>query len=331
MNEQNSFKPFKPANTPEQAGASAVSARVIYDFTGGSSKETQTITPALLAKSIRRESGLAGIRSIPVQYWTLYGIITTMLEENNINYKPGEIFVQASSSKAYLTDDEKDAGYTQKAAPIDRWRFDKVLCLINLPNIMGGSGEDASLGRNAAIGLTLNKEGIMVSFAMNVWACSNFNVMGGTIMRSYGLGGREGTPWELMHHRLGIWMNSLEQMWKVENDIMHKMIQYQIPAEANVIEEVIGDLYIGAVEQAYFKGKEVPFNISELSEFTQAMIRSHKDQQQIANLWDVYNWGTSIMKPGQFDLGEIASNSNLWAEYLLEKFTIETPKFEILN
>jgi hypothetical protein len=254
-----------------------------------------------------------------------------MLEDRSINYKPGEIFVQANSSKAYLTDEDRDSGFTQKVAPIDKWRFDKVLCLVQLPNIMAGSGENAEHARNAAIGLTLNKEGIMVSFGMNVWACTNFNVMGGTIMRSYGMGGREGTPWELMQHRLGIWMDNIDQLWQVQNDIMHNMIDFQIPAGRNGIDEIIGDLYVGAVKQAYFKGPEVPFNISELSEFTQTMIRQQKEDQPINNLWDMYNWGTSIMKPGQFDIGEIANNSNLWADYLLERFTIETPQFEILN
>lgn len=326
--ENQSFKPFKPATGEVPKAAPE---RIVYDFSSGSSRETQIITPELLSKSIRRETGLAGIRSIPVQYWTLYSVISNMLEARNINYKPGEIHIQANSSKAYLTDTDKDAGFTQKVAPIDRWRFDKVICLVQLPNIMAGSGEDASLGRNAAIGLTLNKEGIMVSFGMNVWACSNFNVMGGTMMRSYGTSGREGMPWDLMQHRLGIWMDNLNQIWAVQNEIMHNMLDYNLGGHNNVIDEIIGDLYTGAVKQAYFKGPEVPFNISELSEFTQTMIKERKDEEQIANLWDVYNWGTSIMKPGQFDIGEIANNSNLWADYLLEKFTIETPTFEILN
>lgn len=176
---------------PNYKGAQAIP---IFEFEGKGT-DVQIISMDNLQRSIRRDQGLAGIRSIPVQYWKMYASVLEMLESENINFTEGPIYVQNNSSKAYLTDEDKEAGFTQKNAPINRWRFDKIISTIQLPNIVEGDDEGVKDARNAAIGLTLNKDGLSVAYGMNVWACSNFNVMGGTIMSSYGNNqGRTGLP-----------------------------------------------------------------------------------------------------------------------------------------
>ena len=298
----------------------------VYEF---ESDKVQTISLEDLSSSLRRESGLAGIRGIPKQVWTFIAVIRTMLSDMNINYVFGDIHVQNNSSKAYLTDGQKDQGFTQKNAPIDRWRFDKVIQMIQLPNILS---ETKGIARNAAIGITLNKEGLSVAFGMNVHECSNFNVMGGTLLRSYSYGGREAMPWELMEFKIRQWLDGLSQIWGVQNQIMEDMMGYSIPADIPIVDEIIGDLYTGALKQAYFKGPEMPFNTHELSEFVQTMIKSGEHSgANIKSVWDVYNWGTSIMKPGKVDIGEIANSSNLWADYLMNRFELGIAECEILD
>jgi hypothetical protein len=295
----------------------------------GKGNDVKTIELDNLAKSIRRETGLAGIRSIPKQYWALYAIITGMLENHGMNYNEEDIMIQNNSSKAYLTDEDKSAGYNSKRAPIEKWRFDKVISLVQIPNLSidanGGPGANID-ARNAAIGLTLNKEGISVSFGMNLHACSNFNVLGGTILRSYGQSGRDGLPWDVMSIRLEDWIKKSEQIWSVQNDIMRQMKAATFPSNSDTVEKVIGDLYIGALKQSYFKGPDVPFNTYELSEFVQETIRQKKEEDSLGNVWDLYNWGTSIMKPGKMDIGQIASNSNMWADYLGKEFALDIPE-----
>jgi hypothetical protein len=281
--------------------------------------------------SIRRESGLAGIRDIPVQYWTLYGILQTLLEENNLNYTKEDLIVQANSSRAYLTDIEKSAGYDNKRAPINRWRFDKIISMIQLPNVMAGSGENAENMRNASIGLTVNKEGIMVSFGMNLHVCSNFNVMGGHSLRSYKFGNNEALAWEMMLHKIKEWIKNINQIWKVQNNIMKQMQEFVLPMDIAVIEELVGDLYLSAIKQAYFKGGYTPFDTHELSNFVKEMIQSRKAEERLSTVWDVYNWGTSIMKPGIVDIGEIANNSGMWSEYLLNRFEMHVPEAIIVE
>ncbi len=326
MENQNSVK--LGSNSSTHSGTAITP--VTFDFSDKSVK-TQVINMDDLQRSIRRESGLAGIRSVPVQYWRLYALILTMIENSGFNYDEKEIYVQNNSSKAYLTDEDKAAGYNQKVAPINRWRFDKIISTIQLPAVVEGSEEGIANARNAAIGLTLNKEGLSVAFGMNVWACANFNVLGGTILRSYIAGGREATPWELMEHKLKIWIADINQIWSVQNEIMHTMKSFEIPSNDGIVEEIIGNLYIGAIKQAYFKGDEVPFNTYELSDFVQETLRQKKEQDQLANVWDLYNWGTSIMKPGRVDIGEISNSSNMWSDYLIDEFDLKVPTYEIIE
>jgi hypothetical protein len=301
----------------------------IYEFV--KEDKIQSITRDEIAMSIRRESGIAGIRDIPVQYWTLYGMLLSILETNNLNYTQQDVIVQANSSKAYLTDIEKAAGFDSKRAPVNRWRFDKIISTIQLPNIMAGSGESAENMRNAALGLTVNREGIMVSFGMNLHVCSNFNVLGGTILRSYKFGQNEATPWDIMLHRLKLWIANMDQIWTVQNQIMNTMKEYTLPVDIAIIEELVGDLYLAAIKQAYFKGEYTPFDTHELSNFAKEMIQSRKAEERLSTVWDVYNWGTSIMKPGIVDIGEIANNSNMWADYLLKRFEMQVPEAIIVE
>lgn len=319
----NSIQPKQPQSDPKPK-------MDIQTYEFSKENKVQTIPFTALASSIRRDPGLVGIRSVPTQFWTMYSIITSMLSENNINFTEGEFHVQQNSSKAYLTDIEKADGFDSKYAPIDRWRHDKVINLIQIPGISAGTGMDI---RNAAIGLTINKEGLSIAFGMNVHECSNFNVLGGTILRTYSYdNGRAGeTPWELLMHKLGKWIKGLNQIWNVQNEIMENMKALQLPQHEAVVEEIIGDLYIRAIKQAYFKGGVTPFDTHELSNFTKEMLQARRAEERLANVWDIYSWGTSIMKPGIVDIGEIANNSNLWADYLLDRFAMEVPEAIIVE
>lgn len=319
----NSIQPKQPQSDPKPK-------MDIQTYEFSKENKVQTIPFTALASSIRRDPGLVGIRSVPTQFWTMYSIITSMLSENNVNFTEGEFHVQQNSSKAYLTDIEKADGFDSKYAPIDRWRHDKVINLIQIPGISAGTGMDI---RNAAIGLTINKEGLSIAFGMNVHECSNFNVLGGTILRTYSYdNGRAGeTPWELLMHKLGKWVKGLNQIWKVQNEIMEEMKAYTLPSDIPIVEEIIGDLYIRAIKQAYFKGGVTPFDTHELSNFTKEMLQARRAEERLENVWDIYSWGTSIMKPGIVDIGEIANNSNLWADYLLDRFAMEVPEAIIVE
>jgi len=302
----------------------------VYEF--GTDK-TQKIELDLYSQSGRIEGKYGKVlETKPIQIWHLITMLLSMAEENNLNAELSSIFVNQRDAHATLSDSDKDRGYTQKVAPINRWTFEKAISLIDIPNI----GDDLA---NARLGLTLNKNGLSIAFGMNVYACTNFNVLGGTILRAYSHRGEPAIPWELIQHRLTKWMSNLTQLWTVQTEWMKKMQEHHIPADTPIIEEIFGDLYLRAIHNAYPKQTSppegmnysdiTPFDTNELSKFAQESLRNRK--KDVNNVWDLYNWGTSIMKPNMADIGEITNNSNDWANYLVENFELDVPEYEVIE
>jgi len=292
--------------------------------------KVQNISMDMLSKSIRQEGRYGRVlETKPVQIWMLMTSIMSMLEEEDFNYVQEKISVQKKSSHTFLSDADTEKGYNRTLAPIEKWKFDKVINLIQLPGVYEGDDEGTADARNAAIGITLNDHGISVAFGMNVKQCINFNVYGGTLLRTYSYAEERGMPWEHMEFKLRHWIKNLGQIWKVQNDIMKTMKDHELPSEKKIIQEVVGGLYIDAIKSAYYKGSVTPFNTHELSEFTQKIVKEKRDQDQLGTVWDLYNWGTSIMRPGTMDIGEIANNSNLWADHLIDKFKLDVQEINV--
>jgi hypothetical protein len=57
-----------------------------------------------------------------------------------------------------------------------------------------------------------------------------------------------------------------------------------------------------------------------MSNFVQNVLK--KPYEDVRTVWDLYNYGTSVMKPGMLDIANIQSSSALFAEYLIDNFKI---------
>jgi len=300
----------------------------MYEF---DKDQVQKIELDLYSKSGRIEGKYGKVLDTkPVQIWNLINSIMGMAQENEVQADVGSIFVARRDAHATLSDQDRDRGYTQKSAPINKWTFEKSIALLNMPNI----GDDLS---NARIALTLNKEGLSVAFGMNVHVCTNFNVMGGTILRAYKHGKNRAMPWELMEHRLREWFGNMQQMFALQVQIRDVMIGREIQSP-RVMDEIFGDLYLRAIHSAYPKttvssaglDAVAPFDTNELSKFAQESLKQ-RASTEIGTVWDLYNWGTSIMKPGTVDIGQLANSSNDWASYLTHRFELDVPEYEVLT
>lgn len=302
----------------------------VYEF---DKEQVQPINLDLYSKSGRIEGKYGKVlETKPVQIWNLINVIMGLAEENNLQANVGKIFVARRDSHATLSDEDRAKGFTQKYAPINKWTFEKVIALLDMPNV----GNDLA---NARIALTLNKDGLSIAFGMNVHVCTNFNVMGGTILRAYKYGRRDAMPWELIEHRLKQWFSGMEQMFKIQTDIMEAMQAKEIPSYT-IVDEIFGDLYQRAIHNAYPKTTRhasagnlmAPFDTNELSKFAQeAMKPENSESPDLNTVWDLYNWGTSVMKPGTADIGQLANNSNNWCDYLTHKFSLDVPEYEVLD
>lgn len=287
------------------------------DLFGFEKKEiVKTIELTDLSKSVRVEGKFGrALQTRPVQSWTLIHAIATMLEAHKVNYSVDNIYVQSRSSHPRINDMDKQAGHNKESCPLQKWEFDKVLCDIAIPNI----GNDHAKGH---IAISFNDKGISLAMGMNITVCSNFSILGGNIIRTFKHGGNDGYSWESIKPIIQEWIRNIEQKMGVEMEIMQRMKDRVIHDEA-VIDRVLGNLYKGAIAQAYQKGDPVPFDTHGMSQFVQEVLRQQKDRESIGSVWDLYNWGTEIMKPGKIDIADIAESSKLYGDYLCQEFAIE--------
>lgn len=274
-----------------------VSVREI-DYFGFKPEETVSeVSINQLEQSIRVEGkhGRA-LSTRPVQSWNVINYITSVMEQAEVNNTMEHIYVQKRNSFPMINDNDKKLGYNRERCPIDQWLFDKIAVSFMIPNI----GNDLV---GARIGLSFDENGIQIAFGMNVHVCSNFAIMGGQIMSTFKRGSNEPLSWDSIMIVLKDWMYNLDQKMKLEIDLMNRMIETEI-IEDGVVNRVIGGLYKRAIDQAYGTKALAPFDTAGMSNFVQNIIKSENKVEDhtfdknfgIRNVWDLYNYGTQIMK-----------------------------------
>ena len=269
-----------------------------------------------LAKTVRVEGKFGRmLQTRPVQSWTLISTVMSFLEKEEINHHVKNIYVQKKSSYPRINDSDKVLGYNRENCPLQKWEFDKIMTAIDIPNL----GNDLATG---SIAISFDDRGMTLAFGMNVHVCSNFSILGGNVMRTFKQGGREAMSWESMRAILAEWIRERQQIIGVEMEIMKRMMDRKIQDET-VISRVVGDLYQKAIDQAYFSKQFAPFDTHGMSQFVQEMFKQRKQQDTIGSVWDLYNWGTEILKPGKVDTSDIIESSKTYADYLCLEFGIE--------
>lgn len=300
-----------------------VSVREI-DYFGFKPEETVSeVSINQLEQSIRVEGkhGRA-LSTRPVQSWNVINYITSVMSLAEVNNTMEHIYVQKRNSFPMINDNDKKLGYNRERCPIDQWLFDKIAVSFMIPNI----GNDLV---GARIGLSFDENGIQIAFGMNVHVCSNFAIMGGQIMSTFKRGSNEPLSWDSIMIVLKDWMFNLDQKMKLEIDLMNRMIETEI-IEDGVVNRVIGGLYKRAIDQAYGTKALAPFDTAGMSNFVQNIIKSENKVEDhtfdknfgIRNVWDLYNYGTQIMKPGSVDIADIQNSSFLLADHLFTEFEI---------
>ena len=269
-----------------------------------------------LEKTVRIE-GRRESKIRPKQSWEVINIIMLMLTDAGHESILDPIFAAKKNSWPKITnEDKKELGYSMENCPLTKWEFGKLVARIQMPNV----NHD---GTNAAIGMAFHDKGIDISFGLNVQICQNMSVLGGQLYHTYKYGDNEATQWELLEHKVEDWAHNLQKHAHNEFEIM-KAMQGTTILNESIISTVIGRLYEKAIRQSYFKGDDAPFDTYGMSAFVQEMIRERKEKEELGTVWDLYNWGTSIMKPGIIDLAGINNCSHEYAKFLLEEFSIDT-------
>lgn len=261
------------------------------------------------------------LRTRPVQSWELIEDVMEEAEKRNLNYIFDGVIVDKNSATKPMTREEKKV-YENDNTPIKYWVFNDLITRMIFPT----TGDD---GNDGSIAIAFNDYGIQVAFGLNTRICSNMSILGGKILRTYSQ--KKLHYPEILNMIIG-WMDNLESVVAVEMEIMHILNQHTIWADSETIHEydermdnLIGKLYRFAVMQNYFDKKtDAPLNQSNVSKFCQSAISKKEEhiEKGMFSAWDLFNIGTSIIRPGNVDSKNIIDNSYLWLKVVLEMYNL---------
>lgn len=261
------------------------------------------------------------LKTRPVQSWDLIEDVMEAAEDRGLNYIFDGVIVNKNSATKPMTREERKI-YDNTPTPIKYWVFNDLITRMIFPT----TGDD---GNDGSIAIAFNDYGIQVAFGLNTRICSNMSILSGKILRTYG---STKLHYPEILSMVKNWMDDLEAVVNVEMEIMRVLNQHMIWTGNESIEEydermdnLIGKIYRFAVMQNYFDKKtDAPLNQSNVSKFCQAAI-DKKDQhieKGAFSAWDLFNIGTSIIRPGNVDSKNIIDNSYLWLKVVLDMYKL---------
>jgi hypothetical protein len=265
-----------------------------------------TIDLDMLSKSGSLRSATSNVPgpTRPLQSWELIRNIIEIANSNTPSCELAPIWVERKNALRLTTEEEEtELGIDETNTPINKWVFNHVLTQINI------NPEKAVKGYNPSIAVSFNQHGIQVVWGLNVHVCSNLSIFGENRISTYG---PDRTPFNKQMDLLSYWMQNINQ--KFEEDLAIKESMTKTKLAPSQINEMIGDLYKLAIDKAYNKGKYAPFNTSILSNIVRNI-----ETENISNVWDFYNVGTNVIKPGNFVLEEVFDTNVEWGKYLMSR------------
>ena len=218
------------------------------------------------------------------------------------------VWVTNAAAKRILPLDPEKIGVPKS------WVFQRLVTRIN---VTGDQFADGETNMNIAIGFT--DKGIQVAFGQNVRICSNQCIFGGRYMTTYG---PQRMPYEKMLEVIREYTHQLPSIR--ENDLRILNEFKEIPVNSNQIRELIGDVHMRAVKQAYFNepNHEAPMNVGQVSNLSKAIgqrlpgIFGLSSEPIVTSLYDLYNDGTQIFKPERSEITTLWEDVNNWGEYV---------------
>ena len=281
------------------------------DITFHLDKESKAsvISPELLRESqlIRNPMGNRANITRPVQSWEMFDAISEILTERNIPFDLDPIWIQNSEAQQIITQQEKEK-FSVEGTPINRWLFNQLVTKFSVGNPLTDE-------YRSAIAVSFNKTGIAVAFGENVHFCQNMSIFGSNLMSTYG---QTKIPYDKMLDVMNHWMEKLPAKQQYNHRIINTMKEIELNDPKQVY-KIVGKLYSQSVRQAY-NGATSPFQIGQMSTLVRELDKRMGEGQSIGSVWDLYNVGTNLYKPGEVDLANIFHLSKFWHDFLAEEF-----------
>lgn len=244
----------------------------------------------------------------PVKHYEFIHNIQDILSKNYMIEQEPIFVTNAAAKRIPILDPEK------VGTPAS-WLFQRLVTRIN---IQGDQFSDAESNANIAIGFT--DKGIQVAFGQNVRICSNQCIFGGRYMSTYG---PQRMPFEKMLEVIKEYSHTLPEIREHDLQMLRAMKAVQVNDVQ--VKELIGDLHLRAVKQAYFNDPTniAPMNVGHVSAFSKhvgqrlpGLYSGLGENAAVTTLYDLYNDGTQIFKPERSEMTTLWEDVNNWGEYI---------------
>lgn len=272
-------------------------------------KGITTLTREELARTIDWEQARGSRpKTQPVPHFELLNAII-----NKANTIPG---ITVEEEPIHATERQTlRIGHTgnKDECPLEKYLINRLTTRIHLKH-------ESDTDMNMAIGLSYNDKGIVLAFGPNVWVCSNQNVFGDNIMRTYGGDDRK-VPFDKMMEVLNAWIERFDTIREQDYALVGAMKNTFV--EESAMQLMYGKLIDAAVLQNINTKEKAPLNQTEVADFIRA---SHSDEYKVEDraltVWDLQQRATSILKPAKTDIINIFDTNNTFNNFLAKEFPL---------
>lgn len=266
-----------------------------------------------LSQSIKYEMAKGGLpKSRPVEHFQLLNEIEEMASkiDGGVIVKPKPIYVAEKSTLRMMWDGPKEE------CPIDKYLIQRLTTSLDIVS-------QSDNGISMSIALSYNEKGISLAFGPKVFACSNMNIFGDNLMRTYG--GQDKIPFDKMLQLMSGFMNNFHEKRANDFAIIDKMKSIDVGQDA--IHTMYGKLIQQAVKQNMDGKTNAPLNQTQVADFIRNSYEAEYMDPKTA--WDLNQIGTSVLKPQNTDMIILNDNIKNFNNFICDEFEVLGNEFEV--
>jgi len=178
---------------------------------------------------------------------------------------------------------------------------------------------------NYKLAVAFHQEGIQVGFGPNVINCDNMSIMSAN-QRAQSYGPNK-MPVEKLLEVIGEWLNNFKETRERELRILTKMKEIDVPHKE--VAQVVGELNMIRLtrdSKDISERPEYPLNQSQINRLAERYLvnrHNHEGEGEYkVSLFDLYNLGTDMQKPGIMDLPLIIPANHSFGQFFIDKYQL---------
>lgn len=280
-------------------------------------QKSQNITLEQLKESTAiQDFGGRYSKKAPLKHTDLIDNVFDVLYKLNNKIKVGDIFIAKNTTRKIKALDPEELGLFKGNI------FESLITEILLPDL---SNDEMTM----KIAISYDNRGITLAKGTNITICSNMTIMGSSNVIS--TKGKEGLPYNKMIELFMSWIPNIGKTFSGYELAINKMKDVYLSNNGQ-LQELMGNMYLKSVAQAYTLGSKAPLTLNELSKFSQDLLKSEtfKGENPIT-LWELYNIGTSILTRSDSNLSNKIELTQSFSDFIIEEYVPEAAQMINFN